>query len=73
MCEDTLNELDDFSPCKGEYIDTESRSQNIPSLKNLYLYVTEKQLYEIQEKINDMMFIPEYITVVMDSEKQYET
>nr|DAM21588.1 MAG TPA: hypothetical protein [Caudoviricetes sp.] len=35
MCEDTLNELDDFSPCKGEYIDTESRSQNIPSLKNV--------------------------------------
>ena len=49
MCEDTLNELDDFSPCKGEYIDTESRSQNIPSLKNLYLYVTEKQLFSILE------------------------
>ena len=45
MCEDDLNKLDDFIPCKGEYIDTESYSQNIPSLKNLYLYVTEKQLF----------------------------
>lgn len=49
MCEDTLNELDDFIPCDMEYIDSENFIKDIKGLKNLYLYVTEKQLFSILE------------------------
>lgn len=46
---DALKELDNFIPCKGEYIDGKSYPTDIEGLKNLYLYVTEKQLFSILE------------------------
>ena len=41
--------------------------KNLPKSK-----INSRKTFDLQEKINDMMFIPEYITVVMDSKKQYE-
>nr|DAR49468.1 MAG TPA: Protein of unknown function (DUF2971) [Caudoviricetes sp.] len=49
MAEKTLDELDDFIPCVDEYIDTDNFFKDIKGLKNLYLYVTEKQLFSILE------------------------
>lgn len=49
MSEDALNELDDFIPCEGEYIDCKTYIRHIEKHKNLYLYVTEKQLFSILE------------------------
>ena len=49
MAEKTLDELDDFIPCVDEYIDTGSDIKRIRGFKNLYLYVSEKQLFSILE------------------------
>ena len=67
----TIREVTDH---KVDYELLESWYKERDSLKKLpKSKPNSRKIYEIQEKINDMMFIPEYITVVMDSEKQYET
>ena len=67
----TIREITDH---KVDYELLESWYKERDNLKKLpKSKPNSRQIYETQEKINDMMFIPEYITVVMDSEKQYET
>jgi len=39
--------------------------KNLPKSK-----INSRKIFDLQEKINDMMFIHEYITVVMDSKKK---
>lgn len=66
----TIREVTDH---KVDYEMLESWYKERDRLKNLpKSKINSRLIYDIQEKINDMMFIPEYITVVMDSEKQYE-
>jgi len=54
-----------------DYVDElYKRRKKITKLKNSS--ENSKMIYEIKKEIDDILFIPEYVTVVMKSVKQYE-